>query len=447
MIDKVADIISTISTTDKQEVFFVIEKDAASNANLKSLLNFSGDALVSGSYIVKRNAPLNSVKVILIITDDSQIEIKVCTETTNQIIDLSCGSLAENAAAGRWLWSVLGKSGKINWGDGNEVEIKSISNNTLKHQYSAAGEYTILISGINFDGGDYMWGTGGFVSIMSDTNYHRTDLKIIKEITFKTPQIITNINCLFAGLFNCEKISGTIIIGSNAAASGVGRENFGSLFCTFANSTKLIDISKLMIVWNDNYPLEALQYTFRNCYSLTFEGIKKFKILNSDKRNIKNYQHTFYSCANLKKVPRHLMSPYATKLHSCFHNAGIEFLPSGILDSAESEQHTFANCPLRHISSNLKLDKLTKGLAIFENSYFGYNEVEIIYNALPDYTGTDITPETISMGINCSEEEKDKIRKLLNIDKNAYPDGLPNFPYGETSNTNSKGWPIGFNIH
>jgi hypothetical protein len=192
--------------------------------------------------------------------------------------------------------------------------------------------------------------------------------------------------------------------------------------------------------------LNALDMGSKLTFPANVVGVQ-FKILNSDKRNIKNYQHTFYSCANLKKVPRHLMSPYATKLHSCFHNAGIEFLPSGILDSAESEQHTFANCPLRHISSNLKLDKLTKGLAIFENSYFGYNEVEIIYNALPDYTGTDITPETISMGINCSEEEKDKIRKLLNIDKNAYPDGLPNFPYGETSNTNSKGWPIGFNIH
>jgi hypothetical protein len=164
-----------------------------------------------------------------------------------------------------------------------------------------------------------------------------------------------------------------------------------------------------------------------------------------DKTKVLNYQHTFANCIALTRVPKHLMSPYATKLHSCFHGAGIEFLPSGVLDSASEEQHTFALCPLKHVSTNLKLDKLRKGLAIFENSHFGYKEIETIYNALPVYPGGN---NYISMGVYCSEEEKGRIRTLLNIDKaNYYEDkGLPSFNHSQLDSNNSKGWPIGFNV-
>lgn len=454
MFDNAQKIKEIISNTTDQEVSFLINETDAGNTELKELFNCTEEKLSSGVYIVTRNNALNSVKVKLTIINNSDIEFKV-TAGANEKVNL----WADDEGVGLWIWEIIGEAGKIDWGDGNITVIKNKDKELFKHTYSNAGSYSIKTFNLNFSGSGNSegkpcrWGDSLHSSFMNfymsnPSNYSyltRSGLNAIEEIIFNTPQIVYSAICTFAGLKNCKKISGMIKIsedkhGTTTPNANDKLEMVKHIECssTFMLCPALENISNLRFVWTNAKNPVRFRYTFTKCTNLTHEGLMGFDILNLSEKQKVDYHHTFRGCESLTKVPRFFMNSIAKRHHSCFENAGIRTLPPGVLDNSVYEDRTFAYCPLKNVSKILKLDKLKSvGNAMFENTELDYEGVKNIYNALPNYS--EDSSGTLKLGIKCTEEDKNKIRALLNISDS-------NLPTSDASSSNNKGWPIVFTI-
>ena len=454
MLDNIKNIKEIISNTTDQEVSFLINETEASNSELKELFKCTEEKLSSGVYIVTRNNTLNSVKVKLTVTKNADIEFKVTVEA-GQEVDL----WAHEESKGQWIWEIIGKTGKIDWGDGNITSISSKDKGLFKHTYNKAGSYSIKTFNLNFSGSGNSegkpckWGDTLHSSFMNfymsnPSNYNyltRSGLDAIEEIIFNAPQIVYSTICTFAGLKNCKKISGTIKISENKYGTTTPNTNDGlepvkHIECssTFMFCPALEDLSQFKFIWSNAENPVRFRYTFTKCTNLTYEGLAGFDILNlSDKQKV-DYHHTFRGCESLIKMPRFFLNGIAKRHHSCFENTGIRTLPPGILDNSVYEDRTFAYCPLKNVSKVLKLNKLKSvGNAMFENTELDYEGVKNIYNALPNYSGD--SSGTLKLGIKCTEEDKNKIRALLNITDST-------LPTSDASSSNDKGWPIVFTI-
>lgn len=469
MLGNISNIKEIISNTTEQEVSFLINETEASNSELKELFKCTEEKLSSGVYIVARNNTLNSVKVKLTVTKNADIEFKVNVKA-GEVVDLWAYEATGNAnVKGQWIWEIIGKSGKIDWGDGNVTSIASKDKELFKHTYNKADSYSINIFNLNFSGSGVLapisegsdvlvekpciYGDALHANFMNfymgnSSNYNyltRSGLDAIEEIIFNTPQVVYSAVCTFIGLKNCKKISGTIKLsedryGITKPTTTPGLEPVNHIECssTFMFCPALEDLSDLKFIWSNAENPVRFRYTFTKCTNLPYEGIKGFDILNlSDKQKV-DYHHTFRGCESLTKIPRFFMNGVATRHHSCFENAGIKFLPPGILDNSVYEDRTFAFCPLKGVSKNLKLDKLKSvGGSMFEYTELDYEGVKNIYNALPTYSGG--SSDVLLLGIKCTEEDKNKIRTLLNISDS-------NLPTSNASTSNDKGWPIKFTI-
>ena len=471
MIDNISNIKEIISNTTEQEVSFLINETEASNSELKELFKCTEEKLSSGVYIVTRNNTLNSVKVKLTVTKNADIEFKVVVEAGQEVDLWAYEETDMPNYTGHWFWEIIGKSGKIDWGDGNVTSISSRDKELFKHTYNKAGSYSINIFNLNFSGSGLLAPISEGSDVLEEkpcrysdkfhakfmffystgnnaNNYNyltRSGLDAIEEIIFNTPQIIYSAVCTFVGLKNCKKISGTIKLSENRYGmtphgNTPGLEPVEHMECssTFMFCPALKDLSELKFIWSNAKDPVRFRYTFAKCTNLPYEGIMGFDILNLSNEQKVCYQHTFRSCESLTKIPRFFISSFAKRHHSCFENAGIRFLPPGILDNSVDEDRTFNSCPLKSVSKNLKLDKLkSPGELMFGNTELDYEGVKNIYNALPTYSG-DLSKNLV-LGIKCTEDDKNKIRTLLNISDS-------NLPTSNASTSNDKGWPIVFTI-
>lgn len=124
---------------------------------------------------------------------DYDISMLIETDSEETTIDL----------AARWLWDeyteiIPENVSTIDWGDGTPIEIIYNANN-MTHTYMEPGQYTVYINGLHWCG----------------TTDELIDIPV-KEINFRTGQVVTNPNGMFANLSKLWYLGGVLYIAKSA---------------------------------------------------------------------------------------------------------------------------------------------------------------------------------------------------------------------------------------
>lgn len=189
----------------------------------KSIWDDPNFQFVSGPYLTG-STPDDFVRGIYVWIKLTEIEPEVDYD-----IALTVYTTADNTTVNlpsRWLWDEYTEIesenvSTINWGDGSP-EVIVYSADDIAHTYNYAGQYKVYINGLHWCG---------------NAN-EAVDLPI-KEVHFKTSQVITQPDHMFANMSTLSKVAGELFIAKTVATTDATTY--------FANSPELTDTSTIKI--------------------------------------------------------------------------------------------------------------------------------------------------------------------------------------------------------
>jgi hypothetical protein len=324
----------------------------------------------------------------------------------------------------------------INWGDGNEETITDITN--IKHAYSEAGDYEILMYNIHWTG----WN--------NEEGAPATNTMPVTEIEFIKPQILlTPSNCL-RSLEILKKVSGKIYT-SHSYRSSSGHSYM------FLYDAELDDLSGLTIHFGpgpDGKGITTLNSLFWGCPKVTSAVLDKLTLEHYDKNLITSSQYLFNG-ANINSINNKLLGSNLMQGQYVYsHCNNLTHLDGGILDNLVSGQHMFENTNIVSCDTSFGLPSLINGDCMFFGTEMPFKVIKQIYESLTpapedaDYgVGSNNEPENyaITFGYNIDEENiTKKLAKLFNIDLVESGGELPFWIHGQYDNSNDKRWYISF---